>query len=151
MEHAHTLDQQAWESYQRMRLRLTARIARELAATSGLSEADFEILGALVGETAPVRPTVLGVGLDWEKSRLSHQLRRMEQRGLISRNSCIEDGRGFEISITSDGRSAHAKAKEAYDSAVCRYVTQTLTAEQLQQLQSIAETVLPHLEEPVSR
>lgn len=136
----------AWESYQRMRMRLSARIARELTAASELSEADYEILGALVREDAPVRPVALGLCLDWEKSRLSHQLRRMEQRGLIIRTSCLEDGRGQEVSISLSGREAHAIAKAAYDEAVCRYVTNTLSDEQLTQLHSIAETVLPHLD-----
>lgn len=147
MEHATAIDLQAWDSYQRMRQRLSARIARELA-TTGLSEADYEILGALVRENRPVRPTALGCELDWEKSRLSHQLRRMEQRGLLTRESCADDGRGFEITITTAGRAAHATAKETYDAAVCRYVTQALSSEQLQQLRDISEALLPHLDEP---
>lgn len=146
MEHVETTTAlQAWDSYQRMRLRLAARISRELAAASGLSEADFEILGALVQSDSPMRPVALGCDLDWEKSRLSHQLRRMQQRDLISRDLCIEDGRGQEITLTPTGRAAHAKAKAAYDEAVCRYVTKTLSEEQLAQLHGIAETVLPHL------
>lgn len=136
----------AWDSYQRMRARLSARIARELTSASGLSEADYEILGALVDEDGPVRPVALGQCLDWEKSRLSHQLRRMEQRGLIIRTSCVEDGRGQEITISAAGREAHSTAKAAYDDAVCRYVTSTLSDEQLVQLRGIAETVLPHLD-----
>ena len=146
MPHAAPLALDAWDSYQRMRARLSARIARELTAASGLSEADYEILGALVDGDAPVRPVALGQCLDWEKSRLSHQLRRMEQRGLIVRTSCAEDGRGQEVAISTAGRDAHTTAKAAYDDAVCRYVTSTLSDEQLRQLRQIAETVLPYLD-----
>ena len=146
MHTAEPLAVDAWESYQRMRSRLAARISRELSAASGLSEADYEILSALVTEDAPLRPVALGQCLDWEKSRLSHQLRRMEQRGLIIRTSCVEDGRGQEVSISAAGREAHATAKAAYDDAVCRYVTSTLSDEQLTQLRGIADTVLPHLD-----
>lgn len=145
--HTDATARQAWDSYQRMRSRLAARITRELAAASGLSEADYEILGALSRSDAPLRPVALGCDLEWEKSRLSHQLRRMQQRGLISRDTCVEDGRGQEIAITETGRTAHAKAKAAYDEAVCRYVTKTLSDDQLAQLQGIAETVLPHLDD----
>ncbi|UNK71161.1 MarR family transcriptional regulator [Microbacterium sp. H1-D42] len=147
MEHTDATALQAWDSYQRMRARLAARIARELTAASGLSEADYEILGALSRSDAPLRPVALGCDLEWEKSRLSHQLRRMEQRGLITRDTCIEDGRGQEIALTQAGRAAHAKAKTAYDEAVCRYVTKTLSDEQITQLHGIAETVLPHLDD----
>ncbi|GAB3596266.1 MarR family winged helix-turn-helix transcriptional regulator [Microbacterium tumbae] len=141
-------DQRAWESYQRMRVLLSGRIAREVTAAAGLSEADYDVLSVLARQSEPIRPTALGCGLDWEKSRLSHQLRRMEQRGLILRDSCIDDGRGQVVSITAAGREVHEKAKIAHDAAVCRYVTDVLTAEQLDRLQEIAETVLPHLEEP---
>ena len=77
MDTATPLAADAWDAYQRMRLRLSARIARELSAASGLSEADYEILRALMHEDRPVRPVALGQCLGWEKSRLSHQLRRM--------------------------------------------------------------------------
>ena len=146
MDTATPLAADAWDAYQRMRLRLSARIARELSAASGLSEADYEILSALMHEDRPVRPVALGQCLGWEKSRLSHQLRRMGERGLISRDSCIEDGRGQEVSITDAGREAYATARGAYDEAVCRYVTNALSTEQLAQLRVIAETVLPHLD-----
>ncbi|MEJ1090438.1 MarR family winged helix-turn-helix transcriptional regulator [Microbacterium istanbulense] len=146
MDTAAPLALDAWDSYQRMRARLSARIARELTAASGLSEADYEILGALTHEDRPVRPVTLGQCLGWEKSRLSHQLRRMEQRALIVRTSCVEDGRGQEVTLSAAGRDAYRTAKTAYDDAVCRYVTQRLSDEQLVQLRGIAETVLPHLD-----
>ena len=68
----------AWQAYQRMRLQLNGRISRELYRSTGLSEADFDILFFL--EESPdgsVRSIALRCGLEWEKSRLSHQLRRI--------------------------------------------------------------------------
>ena len=85
----------AWSSYQRMRARLSGQLNRELARKTGLSEADFEILAALTeSPDQPVRALALRCGLEWEKSRLSHQLRRMEARGLVVREQCSEDNRG---------------------------------------------------------
>lgn len=144
-----TQQESAWASYQRMRTRLTGRINRELAQQTGLSEADYEILTALIelpNET--VRSMALRCGLEWEKSRLSHQLRRMEERGLIRREECVEDNRATVIRITDEGRRLAAEAQRCYEAAVQRYVMDVLTPEQLDALETIAETVLAQLEEP---
>jgi DNA-binding MarR family transcriptional regulator len=138
-----------WANYQRMRVRLTERINRELAQKTGLSEADFEILSALTEmPNESVRALALRCGLEWEKSRLSHQLRRMESRGLILREECIEDNRGSVIRITEAGQKLTAEARLHYEQAVQRYVTDALTAEQLETLGSIAQSVLNQLDKP---
>lgn len=139
----------AWIKYQRMRARLTGRLSRELAQKSGLSEADFEILCALTeAPDESVRALALRCGLEWEKSRLSHQLRRMEERGLVLREDCEEDNRGSVVRVTEAGRKLAAEARRHYDEAVQRYVTGVLTDEQMETLGLIAETILAGLEEP---
>ena len=140
--------QAAWAHYQRMRVRLSERINRELAQNAGLSEADFEILSALnESPNESVRALALRCGLEWEKSRLSHQLRRMEERGLITRQECAEDNRSAVIRVTETGRKLATEAQVSYEQAVQQYVVDVLTAEQLQTLGTIAETILHHLEE----
>ncbi len=139
----------AWDSYQRMRVLLTGRINRELSRSTGLSEADYEILNALTQTPAEsVRVLALRCGLAWEKSRLSHQLSRMEARGLLTREECIEDNRGAVIRVTEAGRQLAEEARVHYERAVAHYVTSILSAEQLQALGSISETLLTQLEEP---
>src|SRR5215475_1948289 len=139
----------AWTNYQRMRVRLTERINRELAQKEGLSEADFDILCALIeSPNESVRALALRCGLEWEKSRLSHQLRRMEERGLITRQECAEDNRGSVIRVTETGRKLANEAKIHYEQAVQQYVVDALTAEQLQALGTIAEVISHQLEEP---
>lgn len=144
-------DQQktAWTAYQRMRVRLTGALNRELARETGLSEADFEILAHLTeasGES--VRALALRCGLEWEKSRLSHQLRRMEQRGLVARETCIEDNRGAVVRVTKEGRRLADEARRVHERAVQRYVFDTLTAEQLDVLGEIADAILDGLDGP---
>lgn len=147
----HELSEQqaaAWSSYQRMRVLLTGRLNRELSQKTGLSEADFEILTALTeSPNESVRAIALRCGLEWEKSRLSHQLRRMEARGLVIREDCSEDNRGSVIRMTDEGRKLAAEARSHYEQAVRRYVTDVLTAEQMEALGAIADTVLVQLEE----
>lgn len=138
----------SWDSYQQMRVRLAERLNRELARETGLSEADFDILYALTqsgGES--VRALALRCGLGWEKSRLSHQLRRMEQRGLVSRELCTEDNRGLVIRVTEVGHKLACEARQVHEQAVQRYVGDVLTTEQLHSLGTIAEAVLAQLEE----
>ncbi len=138
----------AWNSYQQMRARLSEQLSRELAAGSGLSTAEYEVLTALIDmpdETA--RTLALRCGLGWEKSRLSHQLRRMETRGLIAREECAEDNRSFIVRITDAGRELAAEAARCHDAAVRRYVVDALSEEQLVALGEIAEGVLVRLEE----
>ena len=72
----------------------------------------------------------------------------MEARGLITREECPEDNRGAVVRITDAGRKQVAEARECYELAVRRYVTDVLTPEQLEALATIAETVLAHLENP---
>lgn len=138
----------AWASYQRMRVRLSGRLNRELAEKTGLSEADYDILTALTeSPDDSVRALALRCGLEWEKSRLSHQLRRMEERGLVVREDCVEDNRGTVVRVTELGRRLAADARQHYEDAVRRYVADVLTPEQLEALGRIAETVLVQLEE----
>ena len=137
----------AWNNYQRMRVRLSGRLNRELSRETGLSEADYDILAHL--SSAPdesVRALALRCGLEWEKSRLSHQIRRMEQRGLLVREECLEDNRGTVIRISNEGRKLAELGKRHHEEAVKRYVLDVLTPGQLDALGTIAETILAHVE-----
>ena len=133
----------AWEAYRRMSVQLSGRLGRELARETGLSEADYEILTALAGTPhESIRALTLRCGLEWEKSRLSHQLRRMERRGLITRGESIEDSRGATVTITDAGLAAVTNARRCHDEAVRRYLADALTPAQLAGLKEISEVVL---------
>jgi DNA-binding MarR family transcriptional regulator len=138
-----------WTSYQRMRVQLAGVISRELTRETGLSEADYEILTALLENSdKSVRAMALRCGLSWEKSRLSHQLKRMEQRGLVAREECVEDNRGTLIRVTDLGRERAEAARRIHDGLVQRYIGDVLTAEQMDELGAIAEAVLARLPVP---
>ncbi|MEV0895979.1 MarR family winged helix-turn-helix transcriptional regulator [Actinoplanes sp. NPDC049802] len=132
----------AWLAWQRMRTQLNGRINRELSRDTGLSEADFDILFFLsqAGEES-VRSVALRCGLEWEKSRLSHQLRRMEERGLIAKEP------GAMIRVTGRGREQIAAARACHEAAVARYFGDVLTADQLATLAEISDRVVARLAE----
>src|ERR1700750_610111 len=97
----------AWRQFIAMQGQLRARLARQLQRESGLSEADYEVLVQL--SEAPCgrqRVFELGQATQWVKSRLSHHLTRMVQRGLCARESCPTDSRGAFVVLTDAGRRA---------------------------------------------
>src|ERR671914_2558851 len=98
-------EQHAWRSFIRLHQKLSARLGRDLQAHSKLSGADYEILVALT-DTPDGRQRFLDLArtVEWERSRLSHQIARMAKRGLVAREECAEDGRGAFVAITPAGR-----------------------------------------------
>jgi DNA-binding MarR family transcriptional regulator len=138
--------QNAWRLFLHMHARLTARLHRELQSGAGLSHSDYAVLVALT-DVSPTRVRIheLGVNLQWEKSRLSHQLRRMEQRGLVERQECPSDRRGAFIVLTDKGRQALQGAAGGHAEAVRQLVFDALTDEQVDSLTAISESVLAKL------
>lgn len=128
-------EQRAWRSFVRMHQRLSARLVADLQSHSGLSGADFEVLVALtdVPDTR-VRFQDLAKEIDWEQSRLSHQIRRMIKRGLVARDDCAEDGRGAFVLITDQGREVINAAASKHVVTVRHLVVDALTPEELAQL-----------------
>ncbi|MFI5991935.1 MarR family winged helix-turn-helix transcriptional regulator [Streptomyces sp. NPDC051362] len=99
-------EQRAWRSLMKMQAGLSEYIERQLRTHSGLSTADYQVLAHL--SEAPegrLRSFVLGDALQWEKSRLSQHLTRMQNRNLIRRERCATDQRGAVVVITEQGRT----------------------------------------------
>ncbi|WP_236950369.1 MarR family winged helix-turn-helix transcriptional regulator [Mycobacterium sp. MS1601] len=105
-----TADQQrVWRSYLSMVSGLQLAMNRQLQADCGISLGDYDVLVAL-SERGPLRVFELGETVGWEQSRLSHQLRRMRDRGLVERHGSDDDRRGATVSLTPAGRAALDKA-----------------------------------------
>ncbi len=97
-------DEQAlWQNFILAQQDLDRVISADLAG-SALSHADYAVLvGLSGGDSAGIRVGRLREWIGWESSRLAHQLRRMENRGLVTRCPAAEDGRGTLVSITEEG------------------------------------------------
>ncbi|HEV3357023.1 MAG TPA: MarR family winged helix-turn-helix transcriptional regulator [Pseudonocardiaceae bacterium] len=135
-----------WLGYRRMRALLDLRIARETMRDSGLSEADYDVLANLAaGPDQRCRINELAGTMVWSKSRLSHQLTRMQQRGLVAREDCADDARGAVIVLTDAGRAAIEEAAPSHIASVRRNFFDLLSAEQLGRLEDFTNTVLAHL------
>ncbi len=142
----------AWRGYLRMRTLLDAELARELARDSGLSTADYEVLVHL-SELDPdgdehgrrLRMSELCARMLWSKSRLSHQVTRMEQRGLVVRENCPSDARGSFVRLTEAGLDAIVAAAPGHVETVRRHLFDLLSREQVQTLGDITNAVVDHL------
>jgi DNA-binding MarR family transcriptional regulator len=136
-------EQRAWRSWITMSEWLRAQVARDLQRDAGLSDADYVVLVQL--SEAPehrVRMTDLAARLRWSKSRLSHQVARMEARRLLERQNCPNDARGAFAVLTPSGLAEIRRAAPDHLASVRRHFIDLLDRDQLRQLTSIAETVL---------
>lgn len=138
-------EHRAWRNFSLMQLQLFAMLGRELS-TDGLSLPDYLVLahlGSLPDERA--RMIELGHDLGWEKSRVSHHITRMEQRGLVERVKCPTDQRGWFVTPTDAGRAAIALAAPRHVGVVRQHFIDLLDEEQLATLDAISQTVLSNL------
>lgn len=136
-------ESRAWRHYQQMSSRLTAQLNRSLIQETGLSLSDYEVLVVLSESPEDaLRAFELGACLQWEKSRLSHHLTRMEKRGLVKRQTCASDGRGLFIALTPTGRRTIEAAAPHHLDDVRQMMIDLLTPTELEVLAEIATKVL---------
>lgn len=137
----------AWRGFLAMYTQLTAQLARDLRDT-GLSGADYSVLvGVSEAPDGRIRAHELGDELQWEKSRLSRQISRMEKRGLVARDICPTDARGSFVVLTDLGRRTIEQAAPLHVEQVRRRFVAALTRGQLDDLAAISRAVLARLDE----
>jgi len=126
----------------------TADLRRILGAElqeSNLSPADYQVLLALSeAEGTRLRSSDLARTIDWERSRLSHQLGRMERRRLIRRNDCATDSRGAEVSLTPEGARAFRRATAPHMRSIQKHFADALEPAQFEALEGILQSLQRH-------
>jgi DNA-binding MarR family transcriptional regulator len=149
MDEARWLDERearVWRGMIGVLQRLTAELERQLFQDAGLSGAEYTLLVPLSEAPGGVlRARDLGRMVGWERSRISHQVTRMEKRGLVAREECSEDARGSMVRLTDAGRTAIVAAAPAHVAAVRRHFIDALTAAELDVIGPALERVLDRL------
>lgn len=136
-------EQRAWRAFIEVTRELPAELNRQLTRDAGLSGADYALLVPLSeASDGRLRPRDLGRQVDWDRSRLSHQIRRMQERGLVLREECCTDGRGAFIVLTDRGRDAITSAAPDHVRSVRRFFFDVLQPEEVEILISIYDRVL---------
>lgn len=91
-----------WRMYLGLSREMFTALERGLGADAGVSVADLELLEPLLAAGEPgLRAKDLAAAAEWQDSRVSHQLRRMETRGLVTRSRDRSDARGTVVGLTA--------------------------------------------------
>ena len=136
--------QQIWRGYLTMVGQLQTAMHRQLQHDCELSLSDYDVLVAL-SERGPQRINELGEALEWEQSRLSHQLRRMRGRGLVDRHGSGDDRRGATVELTDSGRAALDAAAPGHAELVRSVLFDGVSPAQQRAFGSVIESVVTRL------
>ena len=119
-----------WHAFMLMGEDVLGRVGRDIALATGLSGPEFGVLSRLaaIGK-GEMRQQALASVMSWDKSRLSHQLTRMEERALIERRRT--DGKTVLVALTKLGREKLDSARPIHAVSVRRYLLSRLTQEQI--------------------
>ncbi len=139
---------QTWKTFHRMRIQFATALRVTMQLDSDLTLPDYEILAVLSdADGGELRARDLRYGLQWEKSRLSHRVKLLEENGMVERTVCPDDPRAPMIRITDAGRKAIQAAAPAHVSRVRDLVFDALTPEQQKSLLEISEAIMTRLAE----
>ncbi|AQA04479.1 MarR family transcriptional regulator [Mycobacterium sp. MS1601] len=131
------------ETFEMVRARIEARLHHDCQLSSG----DYRILLALSeADGNALRSSELATVIEWERSRLSGHLGRMEKRGLVRREPCEEDARGARVVLTDDGARAFRASTAPHLKAIKEEFVDAFTAAQLTQLGEAAAAMRRHLD-----
>jgi DNA-binding MarR family transcriptional regulator len=117
-----------WHAFRVMHEDVLGRVGRDITQATGLSGSEYGVLSRLVGK-GEIRQQVLAGMMAWDKSRLSHQLTRMQERSLIERRRV--DGKTVLIVLTRLGREKLDAARPVHADSVRRNLLSRLTQQQI--------------------
>jgi DNA-binding MarR family transcriptional regulator len=122
-----------WSAFKRAHEIVRARVIADTAEAAGLSEPDLTILVNLNKAGGALRQSELAASLGWDRTRISHQLTRMDKRGLV----CRERAAGVTVVLTDTGRQAITAVRPGLEAAVRRHFTDKLSAQEIETLSSV--------------
>ncbi|AMB60517.1 MarR family transcriptional regulator [Microterricola viridarii] len=122
---------------------LDAQLLRDVKLTH-FEYVTLMVLADAADHTA--RMTALAASTNATLPRLSHVVRRLEERGLVERFPCPEDRRATNARITPEGLALLDAAAPGHHDTVRSTVLDALSTEQLDQLYAIAGSLLERLD-----
>jgi DNA-binding MarR family transcriptional regulator len=138
-------EQEAWRAYVRLAKLLFRQLDRDLHPF-GLSTNDYEILVELSdADDNRLRMTELADLTAQSRSRLSHQITRMEAKGLVRRDACDGDKRGMFAVLTQRGMATMERVAPSHVESVRRHFIGQVTPEQLETIKEACGPVLGRL------
>ena len=135
-----------WETLHTVTEQLKREVGRDLWADAELSDTEFTVLAHLRLSPDGVRPGACAQAIGWDSSRLSHQLRRLEKRGLVERRADPHDGRAAVLVMTDEGREVYRKAIGPHLRAAQKWFAAALTPAQLEGLAEGLQALQAHID-----
>jgi len=142
-------EQVTWRAFLGACRAFYAAIDAQLQRDTGIPLAYYEILVQL--SEAPertLRMTQLAEAASASKSRVSHAVARLEDKGWIRRRDCPTDRRGQLAELTDEGYAVLAAAAPGHVEHVRRTLFDPLTPEQVEQLRAISQAILATVGNP---
>lgn len=119
----------AWAVLLTAHATLIEHIQAALAA-AGLPALDwYDVLWELEKGEGRLRMHDLARRVVLSRSNLSRLADRLEDAGLVAREDCAEDGRGYELVLTRAGRAIRRKMWPVYEAQIERVFSRHLTVE----------------------
>ncbi|WP_030201865.1 MarR family winged helix-turn-helix transcriptional regulator [Streptomyces sp. NRRL S-87] len=138
-------EQCTWRTYLDVNRLLTHRLEKDLQPF-GLTNNDYEILVNLSeSEDHRMRMSDLATATLQSKSRLSHQITRMEAAGLVVRANCESDRRGLYAVLTDHGMETMRKVAPHHVASVRQHFIDLMSDEALAELHTSLKPVAEHL------
>jgi DNA-binding MarR family transcriptional regulator len=135
-------EQRAWRMFLAATQTLFSAVESQLQRESGIPHNYYEILVRLSeAENQALRMSQLAEASTSSKSRLSHAVARLEERGWVERLDCATDRRGQIARLTDTGFAALAAAAPSHVEQVRRSLFDRLNAEQVTQLAAISTAI----------
>lgn len=136
------LEQEAWQAIRLLGQPVYSALNSDLFASMKMTMADYQVMVTLGrSETRSLRVQELLERTQWSKSRLSHQVRRMEERGYVARSACLDDRRSVVIELSDYGYSKLEEAAPRHVAAVRRLIIDRISPDEMRSLIAIAGAV----------
>lgn len=141
-------EMRAWRAYVVGKSLLDSRLNRDLQDEHALTLADYELLVRLSeAPSGRARMSTLAEQVASSKSRLSHQVGRMEKVGLVRREGCPSDGRGVFAVLTDHGMEVLRRAAPTHVRGVRDNLVDLLSEGERNVLAEVFERVMGRLRE----
>jgi DNA-binding MarR family transcriptional regulator len=139
------VEMRAWFAWVRTAVLLQQALEDELVAAHGLTLGDYEVLISLMDAPDGLRMSDLADRVLMSRSRLTHQVDRLVDRGLVRRERCPTDRRGAFAVLTDDGRQRVAEAAPTHVAGVRAHLIDRLSPAEMAVLTPALERVLREL------
>jgi DNA-binding MarR family transcriptional regulator len=142
-------EDRAWRAFLLGSQLLMDQLDRELLQQAGIPHTYYAILVVLSEQPhRSLRMSEIAELLCFSKSRLTHAIGRLEERGWVERVACATDRRGQYAVLTEGGLEVLTSTAPTHVAGVRQHLFDRLTPEQVEQLRAIGEAIAGPLMSP---